>query len=106
MIVTIMDEYYIIIIIVIIAMIIVFNMFIYLIFLIIKYQFWIRVSILCSLTTLDQTVKEMTAALQAMKSARSSMVFTRDRFTRFRISYIFIVILKKPLGLQITLQVF
>ena len=90
-----MGEYYIIIIIIIIAMIITFNMLIYLIFLIIKYQFWISVSVLYSLATLDQTVREMTAALEAMKSVHSSMVFSRDSFIRFRISYIFMVILKK-----------
>ena len=101
-----MDEYYIIIIIIVIAMLILFNRFIYLNFLSIKCQFWISVSILYSLVTLDQTVREMTAALEAMKSVHSSMVITRDRFTQFRISSIFIVILKKLLGLQITLQVF
>ena len=37
----------------------------------------------------------MTAALEAMKSVHSSMVFSRDSFIRFRISYIFMVILKK-----------
>ena len=90
-----MDEYYIIIIIIVIAMLILFNRFIYLNFLSIKCQFWISVSILYSLVTLDQTVREMTAALEAMKSVHSSMVFSRDRFTRFHISYIFIVILEK-----------
>ena len=90
-----MDEYYIIIIIIVIAMLILFNRFIDLNFLSIKCQFWISVSILYSLVTLDQTVREMTAALEAMKSVHSSMVFSRDRFTRFHILYIFIVILEK-----------
>ena len=44
--------------------------------------------------TLDQTVREMTATPEAMKSEHGSMVFSRDRFTRFCISYIFIVIVK------------
>ena len=80
MIVTIM-EYYISITIIIITMIIVFSMLIYPIFLIIKYQCWVSVSILYSLVTLDQTVREMTAAPEYMKSEYSSMVFSRDRFT-------------------------
>nr|XP_058940402.1 uncharacterized protein LOC131768694 [Pocillopora verrucosa] len=33
-----------------------------------------------SLVTLDQTAREMTAALEAMKSVHSSMVFSRDRY--------------------------
>ena len=80
MIVTIM-EYYISITIIIITMIIVFSMLINPIFLIIKYQFWVSVSNLYSLVTLDQTVREMTAAPEYMKSECSSMVFSRDRFT-------------------------
>ena len=52
------------------------------------------VSILYSLVTLGQTVREMTAAPEAMKSEHSSMVFSSDSFTRFCISNIFIVIIK------------
>ena len=44
--------------------------------------------------TLGQTVREMTAAPEAMKSEHSSMVFSSESFTRFCISYIFIVIIK------------
>ena len=57
------------------------------------------VSILYSLVTLGQTVREMTAAPEAMKSEHSSMVFSSDSFTRL----IFLLWLLKLLGLQITL---